>query len=108
MRAGLLSHRITLQEKSVSRDEYGGEIVSWIDVGTFWANVEPLRLKEYLAVRAAQADVDLKVTMRYVAGVKADWRMMWDGAAYDIASVVDVNGRKKTLELFCRGEAQPT
>ena len=107
MRAGQLRHRVTLQSKSPTQDAFGGEVITWVEEAVVWARVEELRLKEYLAVRAAQADVDLRVTIRYLPNVAAEWRLLWKGNAYDIVSVTNAEGRGIMLELLCRGEAKP-
>ena len=108
MRAGLLRHSVTIQEKSTTRDAYGGEVVSWVPFATVPAKVEPLRLREYIAARAGQADLTLRASIRYLAGVTAEMRLVWQTDPYPIVEVIDVDGRHRELELLCTGEAQPT
>lgn len=108
MRAGALHERVTLQAKSVARDAYGGEVVTWQDQATVWAAVEPINGREYVALRAGQADITLRVRMRYRAGVTPEWRLLWQTRPYDIVDVIDVNARRTELVLMCRGAAEPT
>ena len=42
MEAGALRNRITIQEKSVVRDTYGAETITWVEHCQAWASMEPL------------------------------------------------------------------
>lgn len=105
MRAGRLRHSVTLQSKSVSRDAAGGESITWTTFATVWAEVQPLSGREYVAMRQAQADVAVRVRMRYVAGVNPAMRVVHGSAIYNVLEVIDVAGRQRELELMCTGEA---
>lgn len=102
MRAGRLRRRVTIQEKTVSRNSYGEEIITWSDVDTVWAAVEPLHGREYTEMRRAGAEVTTRIIMRYRDDVTPAMRITWDSHVYDIESVIDVDGRHVQLELMCR------
>lgn len=101
MRIGRLRHRVTIEQKSVTRSAIGEEVVSWVAFATVWAEVAPLRGREFFAAQQTQSSVDYKVTMRYLAGVTREMRIVWDGLPLDIVSVIDVEGRRAVLELMC-------
>jgi SPP1 family predicted phage head-tail adaptor len=105
MRAGALSERIEIQEKTVTRAANGEETVTWVEFATVWADVEPLSGREVVAVRAAQADLSLRVRLRYLAGVNPTMRVWWAGAAWPISEVIDVRARRTELQLLCTGAA---
>jgi len=105
MEAGRLRHRITIQQKSVARGAQGGEIVTWPLFATVWADAKPMRGREYVTLRAAQSDISIKFSMRYLAGVNPAMRVIWSGSPYEILDVINVDGRGRELELMCRGEA---
>lgn len=98
--AGMLDQRVTLQSKSVSRAANGEEVVTWADVATLWAQVQPLRGKEFFAGAQMQDVVDVRVRLRYLGGVTRDQRLLWNGAPLDIVSVITL-GRREALELMC-------
>jgi len=106
MQAGRLRHRITIEQKSVQRGAQGGEVVTWT---AFAANVpaeaEPMSGREYVTLRAGQADITIRFRLRYLAGVNPAMRVNWNGDPYEIEDVIDVRGRRVQLELMCRGEA---
>jgi len=109
MRAGPLRHKVILQEKSVTgRDAKGGEVIDWVEFSTVRANVVPLRGREYVAIRQAQAELQVRIEMRFLSGVTSAMRAVHGTAIYNIADVIDVGGRRRNLELMCTAEAPPT
>ena len=101
MRAGDLRHRVTIQQKSVVRDTYGEEDVTWTDVATVWGSVEPLQGREFIEAKQTQAEITTRIRMRYRSGILPEMRAVWDGHIYDIEAVIDVGGRKRELHLMC-------
>ncbi|WP_407280604.1 phage head closure protein [Aromatoleum evansii] len=99
--AGQFDKRVTLQSKSVTRNSIGEEVVSWVDVATVWARVEPIRGREFFAAAQMQDATDHRVTIRYRTGVVREMRVVWGSLTLDIVSVIDVNTRKENLELMC-------
>jgi SPP1 family predicted phage head-tail adaptor len=100
MQAGRLDQRVTLQQKSVTRAANGEEVVTWNTVDTVWAEVAPLRGREFFAGAQMQDAVDVRVRIRHRAGVTRDMRLVWNGAPLDIVSVIAL-GRNEALELMC-------
>lgn len=105
MRAGRLRHTVTLQSKSVSRDAVGGESITWSTFATVPAEVQPLSGREYVAMRQAQADVSVRVRLRYLSGVNPAMRVQHGSAVYNVLEVIDVGARNRELELLCEGDA---
>lgn len=102
MRAGWLRHRVVVQEKNVTRNDYGEEIVAWTNVATLWASVEPVRGREYRAADSEQADISVKIRARYYAGILPTMRAIWNGHIYDIEQVVRPLEINREVILMCR------
>lgn len=102
MRAGRLRHRVTIQSKTVTQNSYGEEVITWTDVDTVWASIEPLRGREFEELRRAGADLTTRIVMRYQAGIVPEMRATEGGHTYDILSVVNVEERDRELHLMCR------
>jgi SPP1 family predicted phage head-tail adaptor len=107
MEAGRLRHRVTIQEKVDSRDSYGGERETWVDIAEVWAEVEPLVGREYLESRQESAEITTRVRVRYRAGIRPEMRVKYVDEAdvahyYDIFSAQNVGTRRKELVLVCR------
>lgn len=107
--AGRLNQRVTVLHKVVVRDALGGEgASSWAPVFQAWAEVEPMRMREYLAARAGQVDLTCRICLRYRAGVTADMRVQHGAAVYEIVEIVDPFAKHETLEILCSGPAVAT
>lgn len=95
-------HRVTLQRRVTVTDNEGFTTEQWQDWVTVWAAVEPIRGREYFAAAAVEAEVTLRIRIRYRAGVTPDMRVAYGQRIFDIQSVIDVGGRHREIELMCR------
>ena len=101
MRAGKLRHRIVLQAKSATTDEYGGPVEVWADVATnIPASVEPLSGRELVNAQTVNAEVTTRITMRYRAGVIAANRIVFEGKFYNLQSIVDPEMKHRELIIM--------
>lgn len=104
--AGRASHRVKIERKSVTRTAAGEEVVSWVDVVTdtadnaIWAEVWPLKGREFFAAQQTQYAADVRFRIRYRAGIEPEHRMVWGGDPYDIVSIVDVGAGRHTIEIL--------
>lgn len=103
MRAGQLRHEIILQEITYVQDGYGGTVVksTWADIATVRALVEPLRGREYYDAQQINAELSMKVLIRYYPGVAPKWRIKWGTRILEIVEVLDIAGRLRSLQLLC-------
>ena len=100
MNAGRLRHRVTIQEKSVTDNAAGEEIITWSDVATVWAAIEPVRGAEFWEAQQEQAERPAKIVMRYRSDVTVANRLIWGSHTYDIESVVRPAERQIMLEIM--------
>jgi SPP1 family predicted phage head-tail adaptor len=100
MRAGKLRHQITIQRKSLTTDEYGGPVETWADVDTVWASVEPLSGRELANAQTVNAEITTRITMRYLAGVIAADRIVFEGRFYNLQSVIDEEMKHRQLVIM--------
>lgn len=108
IRAGRLNRRVTIQQKSVTRDAIGAEVIAWVDVATVWAEVSPYSGREFVALRQAQDEITTRITIRYRSGITPAMRIVHGQAKYDIVHVIDKSDAHVALELVARAEAVPT
>jgi SPP1 family predicted phage head-tail adaptor len=97
-----LRHRITLQQKLITKDHEGIPMDIWQDTSTIWAAIEPLRGREYFQAATVQSQNMIRFTIRYRKGVTSKMRISYDSKLYDIQSIIDVNGRHQQLELMAK------
>jgi head-tail adaptor len=55
MQAGKLREYVTLQEKSVTRDAFGGEVVTWTTVESVYAELDPWQMRQRLTCAGSRA-----------------------------------------------------
>lgn len=103
MRAGRLRQRIVIKTKSVTRDDMGGEIVTWTSSDPIPAEAEPIRGREYVALQQSESELEVRFRIRYRTGITPDCRVTWRDTDYELVSPpIDVNGRLREMELMCR------
>lgn len=76
---------------------------AWVDfLPRVSASVEPLRGRELYAAQEHQADVDVRIRIRYREGIEPTMRVVHDGRVYDIRAVIDPDLRHRELELLTK------
>ncbi len=102
MRIGDLRHRIVIQNKIVSRDSMGAEVITWEGWMSAWASIQPLSGREYFQAQQMQSVVDHKITMRYQPGIQSEMRINWNNRNFDILSIINTEERNKELVLMVK------
>jgi len=106
LNAGHLDQLVVLQSRATGQDAHGQANGAWQAVATLWAQVQPLRGNEFFAAGQTHAEVDVRIRIRYRAGVLPTMRVLWRGTPHDIISVIEPNGGREQLELMCRTGAR--
>ncbi len=103
MRAGDLRNRVKIQSKSVTRNTFGEEVVSWVDVATVWAAIEPLSGREFLAAQAVNAELTVRIRIRYRTGIDSSMRVLFGTRVFEIISPpINPVSDKRELHLMCK------
>jgi SPP1 family predicted phage head-tail adaptor len=100
MEAGSLRKRITIQKKSVARNSYGEEVITWVTHCQAWAQMEPLSGREFLEARQIQAEAMVRITLRYQAGIEPEMRVLFGTRTFNIQAVVHVEERGREIQLM--------
>lgn len=90
--AGDLDQRITIQNKSVTRNAIGEEVVAWVDGDTVWAHVMPLRGGAFHAANQDQHTVDARFFIRTRTGLDESMRILWKTVPHDITNIIPGTG----------------
>ena len=101
MRAGRLRHRGVLQSKTETLGTAGGVTTTLTTEATVWCGIEPLSVKEFIAIDQTQNEAQVRIVLRYYTGLDETWRVVNDGLAYSIQSVINENSRDRMLTLLC-------
>lgn len=105
-----LDKRVTIKEKSVTRASNGEEVVIWVPFaaltpagdGKVWAEVEPIRGREFFAAAQMQGAAYYRVTLRYTPLITRAMRVYFGSIILEItAEPINVKSASRVLELMC-------
>jgi SPP1 family predicted phage head-tail adaptor len=86
---GGFRHECALEEAVHTADEAGGSTVTWSEVATLFARIEPLRAATRFLADQAIETVTHRATLRHRAGVGSGMRLTRLGRVFDIVTVHD-------------------
>lgn len=90
MRAGKLRHLISIETPTSTKGKFSDKVVTWELFRKVWANIETLKGNERATASASWPTSDVKITLRYIAGVLPTMRVVYEGSIYSILNVNDV------------------
>lgn len=105
---GRLDKRVTVQQRSSTKDSYGQEIDSWTTIAQVWAQVKPIGGKERMrnAAMVVESILTHTVTVRYsnslMPPLVADaWRILYGSRILNISTSRDVEEDRRFIEFDC-------
>lgn len=93
MQAGDLDRSVTIQAKTVTRDDFGGPVETWADEITRRAKKIDQGGRDFRAAGVLNAEVTTLFKMRYYAGLTPQKRIVCGGLTYDIVAAYEGAGR---------------
>lgn len=105
MNAGPLRNQIVIEQKSVTRDAYGAEVVSWVTFATVWASYQTITGREFFAAAQVNSTVTAKFGIRWLENVTTAMRVSYDSKLYNIVAILD-SDRRADLMLMCEEAAR--
>lgn len=106
MRAGRLRCLVTLQRYTVTQDDYGQKLESWVTYATVWAAVEmgsnAGAWREFFAAQQTNNEQRVLVLMRYRDDVSVDDRVLHGEKIYKIEAMIDPEQRHRELQIMCK------
>jgi SPP1 family predicted phage head-tail adaptor len=104
VKAGLLRHRVSIEELLTEIDSDGIRVESWAAIhdGLIPAQIAALSGRELIAAESVQSKVSTRITIRYRPGVLANMRVVHRGTYYNIEAVIpDQGSRVDHITLMC-------
>lgn len=102
-RAGELCHRVTIQQKTTTYDEYNYETEAWTEFKRLWGKLDFLSVKDSINAKAAGSETTARLKLRKRKDIDSGMRVLFDGQTFQIVSPPkpdNENGRiYMTLEL---------
>ena len=102
MKIGRLRHRIVIEESIAGRDSFGAEVCEWIQFAKVWADVSPVSGRELASFKQINAEITAKITIRYLAGVTTEMRILFRDRIFEIDSVINPEEKNIYLLLVCK------
>ena len=97
-----MRQRITIQSKTVERDTFGDEVITWVEFDVVWAAVEPLTGREFLDAKMVTAEVTTRIRIRHQDGISPEMQVVFGSKTYDILAVIHVQEREREDHLMCQ------
>ena len=110
--AGDLTNRIRIDMRVKTTDTRGAVIYTWAPWtgtpdGKVWAEVNPLRGREFFQAAQVQAEITTRFRIRYRTGIDETMRVVWKGKFYEIKALpIEVDGEGEWLDLMTKAGPQ--
>lgn len=73
-----------------------------------WADVQPIRGKEFTENQRTSSEMQYRITTRYREGIDPSMEVRWNNRTLNINAVIDVRGREESMELMCTEKVTPS
>lgn len=74
-----------------------------------WADVNPVRGKEYTESQKIGSELQYKITTRYREGIDPSMEVRWGNKRkLNIDAVIDISGKQEHMELMCTEKVMPS
>lgn len=100
MRADM-REKITFKTRSATQNSYGEEL-TWSNVDTVWASLEPLLGNEFFVAERTESKVEVKFRCHYYAGLTEEMRVNHNGIDYDILSLINVKSLNREILIYAK------
>lgn len=101
MKAGERRHYIIIEQVSESADARNEMTQTWSEYANAWAEIKPVRGREYFQAHAENVAADTRIILPYIAGITSKMRVRFGSRIYDIETVINIDERNRELNLMC-------
>ena len=96
---GNMRERLVFEQKARTTDTMGGSSVVWSIHATVWGRAEEVSGSETFQTLQITAERTTRFTIRYLSTITEQMRVNWNGAYYDIVSILNDDNREKFLVI---------
>jgi len=101
MRAGNLRNKAVIQKVGTTTNEFGEvEEGDFETFKTVWCSITPISGKESFLSNADFSKTTHKIRFRYIAGVNASMRFVWQGRYFNFMNPRNISERFKVIETL--------
>jgi len=102
--AGLLKHRVMLEQVIETPDGFGGMIVTWSEVAAIWVGIDSVRAAMRHLAQQSSETVTHRITLRYRKDIASGWRFKKGERIFKIITVHDPDETGRYM--VCRTEEE--
>lgn len=104
MKVGRLMHRLNIQQYIATLSSNGETAKTWQTFKTVYGEVRPVSAREILQSNSdkSQQEISHVATIRFLTGVLAKMRIIWEGKTLEIMGVVPDRTNKRMIQMTCR------
>ena len=96
-----LRHQITVRQKTLVDDGYGGQTETLTTVYETWAAIWPVNAKETRENMRTESNVTHNIRIRYRSGITHAMIIVFGSRTFEIKSIINVEERSIMLDLVC-------
>ena len=100
MRAGTLRERLVIQRATITRDAHGQESRAWVQIGSVWGSVMPLKASERISGGGTENDITHTIRIRHFPGLLPTDRILNGARVFSIGSVINAGERNIMHEIL--------
>jgi SPP1 family predicted phage head-tail adaptor len=100
MQAGQLRHRVTFKSKTVTKNTFGEEVITWATVAAVWAAIDPLSGRELVLQQRTESILTHRIRIRRRTDLDPTMRVHEGNHIYQIDSILDAN-KPGEMVLMC-------
>ena len=101
---GEMYNRVTIQRRTVSRDDYGAAVYTWTALAGRWASIKPVKGVEDWIAQQVRPGLKIKVIIRSYSGLTPKDRFLYGDRILNILSVMDLEEVGRFMECVCMEE----
>lgn len=102
-------HKIEIWDLSnTEENEVGEEVQAPKKVMELWADIHPVRGKEYIESRKVASELQYKITTRYREDIDTSMEVRWGDRKLNINAIIDISGKEEHMELMCTEKVMPS
>jgi len=101
MRAGKLRNKIVIQKIGTTKNQYGEiEEGNFQTFKTVWGSIMPISGNEKFLSNADFSKVSHRIRIRYIDGVNASMRLLWNGRIFNITYLRTIDEGFREIEIY--------
>lgn len=94
-----LNKRITIQEKTITKDGFGGYQESWSNVKTLWAEIKPISNLDSFEANKIEEKITYIITIRYFESLTTLNRIKYDNRIFNIVGIINPLENNQTMQI---------